>query len=105
MESHSGNSSDTKTLEAAASRMQAFCKALSLAPDMLYVGDSAMRHYYDTILLNDCTAFVSGQVTDTALKSIQQFLEQLPRKIVPEPTQYELYYLPKKVVDTQVQGV
>jgi len=55
--------------------------------------------------LNDCTAFVSGQVTDTALKSIQQFLEQLPRKIVPEPTQYELYYLPKKVVDTQVQGV
>jgi len=42
MESHSGNASDTKTLEAAASRMQAFCKALSLAPDMLYVGDSAM---------------------------------------------------------------
>ncbi|HLP34791.1 MAG TPA: IS1634 family transposase [Amoebophilaceae bacterium] len=42
MESHSGNASDTKTLEAAASRMQAFCKALSSAPDMLYVGDSAM---------------------------------------------------------------
>jgi transposase len=43
MESHSGNTSDKKTLEEAASRMQQFCKALSQAPaTLLYVGDSAM---------------------------------------------------------------
>jgi transposase len=42
MESHSGNSSDKKTLEEAASRMQRFCKGLESAPDFLYVGDSAM---------------------------------------------------------------
>ena len=43
MESHSGNASDKKTLEEAASRMQKFCHALSDAPAMLlYVGDSAM---------------------------------------------------------------
>jgi transposase len=42
MESHSGNASDTKTLEEAAGRMQRFCKELESAPDFLYVGDSAM---------------------------------------------------------------
>ena len=43
MESHSGNASDKKTLEEAASRMQKFCKELSEAPaTLLYVGDSAM---------------------------------------------------------------
>jgi transposase len=43
MESHSGNASDKKTLEEAASRMQQFCKALSAAPaTLLYVGDSAL---------------------------------------------------------------
>lgn len=42
MESHSGNASDKKTLEEAASRMQKFCKALESAPSFLYVGDSAM---------------------------------------------------------------
>jgi len=43
MESHSGNASDKKTLEEAASRMQQFCSALKDAPStLLYVGDSAM---------------------------------------------------------------
>lgn len=43
MESHSGNASDKKTLEEAASRMQKFCEQLSnAAPSLLYVGDSAM---------------------------------------------------------------
>ena len=42
MESHSGNASDKKTLEEATQRMQKFCKALELAPSLLYVGDSAM---------------------------------------------------------------
>ena len=42
MESHSGNASDKKTLEEAAKRMQKFCKALELAPSLIYVGDSAM---------------------------------------------------------------
>ena len=42
VESHSGNASDKKTLEEAAQRMQKFCKALELAPSLLYVGDSAM---------------------------------------------------------------
>ncbi len=43
MESHSGNASDKKTLEEAASRMQQFCSALKDAPaTLLYVGDSAM---------------------------------------------------------------
>ena len=43
MESHSGNASDKKTLEEAASRMQKFCNALADAPaTLLYVGDSAM---------------------------------------------------------------
>ena len=43
MESHSGNASDKKTLEEAASRMQRFCNALEEAPPtLLYVGDSAM---------------------------------------------------------------
>ena len=43
MEAHSGNASDKKTLEEAASRMQKFCKALEEAPaTLLYVGDSAM---------------------------------------------------------------
>lgn len=43
MESHSGNASDKKTLEEAASRMQKFCNALAEAPaTLLYVGDSAM---------------------------------------------------------------
>lgn len=41
MESHSGNASDKKILEAGASRMQAFCQRLKDAPDFLYVGDSA----------------------------------------------------------------
>ena len=43
MESHSGNTSDKKTLEEAASRMQQFCSALKEAPStLLYVGDSAL---------------------------------------------------------------
>ena len=43
MESHSGNASDKKTLEEAASRMQKFCAQLADAPpSLLYVGDSAM---------------------------------------------------------------
>ena len=42
MESHSGNASDKKTLEEAAQRMQQFCQALKSAPDLLYIGDSAM---------------------------------------------------------------
>ena len=43
MESHSGNASDKKTLEEAASRMQKFCHALQDAPEtLLCVGDSAM---------------------------------------------------------------
>lgn len=43
MESHSGNASDKKTLEEAASRMQKFCTQLADAPpSLLYVGDSAM---------------------------------------------------------------
>ena len=43
MESHSGNASDKKTLEEAASRMQQFCSVLADAPaTLLYVGDSAM---------------------------------------------------------------
>ena len=43
MESHSGNASDKKTLEEAASRMQKFCDQLADAPpSLLYVGDSAM---------------------------------------------------------------
>ena len=42
VESHSCNASDKKTLEEAAQRMQKFCKALELAPSLLYVGDSAM---------------------------------------------------------------
>jgi transposase len=39
MESHSGNTSDKKTLEEAASRMQQFCKALSQAPATLLYGN------------------------------------------------------------------
>jgi transposase len=42
MKSHSGNSSDTKTLQETAQRMQDFCKELKYAPSCLYVGDSAM---------------------------------------------------------------
>lgn len=42
MESHSGNASDKKTLEAAAQRMQKFCQALTAAPALLYVGDAAI---------------------------------------------------------------
>lgn len=38
MESHSGNSSDQTTLEAAAKRMQNLCKQLASAPSFLYVG-------------------------------------------------------------------
>jgi transposase len=41
MEAHSGNASDKKVLEAAASRMHNFCKHLQDAPDFLYVGDVA----------------------------------------------------------------
>ena len=41
MEAHSGNASDKKVLEAAASRMHNFCKHLQDAPDFLYVGDAA----------------------------------------------------------------
>lgn len=42
MESHSGNSSDAKTLQETAQRIQAFCKTLENAPEFLYVGDAAM---------------------------------------------------------------
>jgi transposase len=42
MESHSGNSSDAKTLQETAQRIQAFCKNLENAPSFLYVGDAAM---------------------------------------------------------------
>jgi transposase len=40
MEAHSGNASDKKVLESAASRMHNFCKHLQDAPDILYVGDA-----------------------------------------------------------------
>ncbi len=42
MEACSGNASDKVVLQAAASRMQAFCKELEESPSFLYVGDSAM---------------------------------------------------------------
>ncbi|ROT47108.1 IS1634 family transposase [Candidatus Cardinium hertigii] len=42
MEAHAGNAADKTTLEAAATRMQNFCKALESTPSFLYVGDSAM---------------------------------------------------------------
>ncbi|AWN81504.1 hypothetical protein [Candidatus Cardinium hertigii] len=45
MEAHSGNASDQTTLEAAAKRMQNFCKQLASAPSFLYVGDLAMYAY------------------------------------------------------------
>ncbi|WP_165941912.1 IS1634 family transposase, partial [Cardinium endosymbiont of Culicoides punctatus] len=41
MEAHSGNASDSKTLDAAASRLQQFCKALKEVPDLLYVADAS----------------------------------------------------------------
>lgn len=41
MESHSGNASDKKVLQAGAARMHDFCKQLKNAPAFLYVGDSA----------------------------------------------------------------
>lgn len=42
MEACSGNASDKVVLQAAAVRMQAFCKELEGSPSFLYVGDSAM---------------------------------------------------------------
>ena len=42
MEACSGNASDKVVLQAAAARMQAFCKELEESPSFLYVGDSAM---------------------------------------------------------------
>jgi transposase len=41
MESHSGNASDKKVLQAGAARMNDFCKQIKNAPVFLYVGDSA----------------------------------------------------------------
>lgn len=41
MESHSGNASDKRVLQAGAARMHDFCKRLRCAPEFLYVGDSA----------------------------------------------------------------
>lgn len=41
MESHSGNASDKKILQAGAARMHAFCEQLKTSPKFLYVGDSA----------------------------------------------------------------
>ena len=41
MEAHSGNASDKKVLEAAASRIHNFCKHLQDAPDIVCVGDAA----------------------------------------------------------------
>lgn len=42
MEACSGNASDKVVLQAAAAKMQAFCKELKDSPSFLYVGDSAM---------------------------------------------------------------
>ena len=42
MEACSGNASDKVVLQAAAARMQAFCRELEESPSFLYVGDSAM---------------------------------------------------------------
>ena len=42
MEACSGNASDKVVLQAAAARMQAFCKELKDSPSFLFVGDSAM---------------------------------------------------------------
>jgi transposase len=41
LESHSGNASDKKILQAGAARMHAFCEQLKTSPQFLYVGDSA----------------------------------------------------------------
>jgi transposase len=42
MESHSGNASDKKILQAGAAKMHAFCERLKTSPKFLYVGDSAL---------------------------------------------------------------
>lgn len=42
MEACSGNASDKVVLQAAAARMQSFCKELEESPSFLYIGDSAM---------------------------------------------------------------
>jgi len=42
MEACDGNTSDKAVLQAAAARMEAFCKALQDSPSFLHVGDSAM---------------------------------------------------------------
>ena len=42
MEACSGNASDKVVLQAAAARMQLFCKELEASPSFLYVGDSAI---------------------------------------------------------------
>lgn len=42
MEAHNGNASDKVILQAAAARMQDFCKQIEAMPTFLYVGDSAM---------------------------------------------------------------
>ena len=42
MEACNGNASDKTVLQAAASRMKAFCKKLEDSPSFLYVGDNAM---------------------------------------------------------------
>lgn len=42
MEAHNGNASDKVILQAAAARMQGFCKQVEAMPAFLYVGDSAM---------------------------------------------------------------
>lgn len=42
MESHSGNASDQVTMPLAAVKMKQFCQGLANAPELIYVGDSAI---------------------------------------------------------------
>ncbi len=54
MESHSGNTSDQKTMPAAAVKIKQFCRELANAPDFIYVGDSAI---YANILQHSADMF------------------------------------------------
>ncbi|CCM10250.1 Putative uncharacterized protein [Cardinium endosymbiont cEper1 of Encarsia pergandiella] len=90
-----------------------FCTALFTAThpygrpltlqDVDQIQPADLHHHYKQLFFSDCTAFVSGQVTPSALASIKQSLAYLPYQKSLQVASVPSHHLPEKVhlVDQQ----
>lgn len=84
-----------------------FCTALFTAAhpygrhltvqDIAHIQRADLYHHYEQLFFADCTAFVSGQVTPSALVSIKQSLAHLPPQTSLQAAPVPSHHLPEKV--------